>query len=369
MESLLKNLVLLIANKLNDRDILSLSRVNKRYNDIIKRNFKQYYAVFTEYYDLILLIENTHQDFRKIVSRKKIEYYRYNRFLVPYINQSVWIMTYCFSWMDRKRWKSTNYFGLYPDCCTAKNNLINQWQKEFDLTEKFINDINKSLELPQKNSNVEKYSVVDRSWHSVFKATILKLNTSSTFDLAMAGHWNELLGKKISAQFMNELMAKNLHYKTLDNGSRPFVVICIKTNVVVYYKETYNTKCYYPVVANYRNVARVLPGICPHSPNDIGNSVLLDLGNNLYVFIGDKVYQFCTPGGDIITKYHSLIGNNGVPYPIAESTNNIYSMSDFEYVNKSKFVNFNDWPKAYSEYSESDAIPMPQFRIIRERVV
>jgi hypothetical protein len=59
-----------------------------------------------------------------------------------------------------------------------------------------------------------------------------------------------------------------------------------------------------------------------------GNSVLLKIQDNRYVFVGDCIYEFDTLDGDVIVDYHSLVGNNDVPYPVALGEKYAYFMLD-----------------------------------------
>ena len=53
--------------------------------------------------------------------------------------------------------------------------------------------------------------------------------------------------------------------------------------------------------------------------NGYGNSVLINTKNNEYIFICSDIIKFTTK--DKITKYHSPIGNNSVPYPYGTDKN------------------------------------------------
>lgn len=56
----------------------------------------------------------------------------------------------------------------------------------------------------------------------------------------------------------------------------------------------------------------------------MGNSILLQLTRKKYVYVGSKLYEFTTDKP--IIQYYSYMGNSGVPYPIAVSTDTIYLM-------------------------------------------
>ena len=66
-----------------------------------------------------------------------------------------------------------------------------------------------------------------------------------------------------------------------------------------------------------------------------GNSILLHLKENQYLFIGHEMYQFTTQ--DEIIKFCSPIGNNDVPYPFAQSKENVYFMLDQKFIPQKYF--------------------------------
>lgn len=82
-------------------------------------------------------------------------------------------------------------------------------------------------------------------------------------------------------------------------------------------------------------------------PAYAGNSILLRIGHLRYVYIGETVYEFSTD--ERITKYHSPVGNNDVPYPTADGPTKTYFMLDMKYVpnDKIKKIERND---AYQYY-------------------
>lgn len=70
-----------------------------------------------------------------------------------------------------------------------------------------------------------------------------------------------------------------------------------------------------------------------------GNSLLADLGAGRYVFVGEQIYEFTLAPGDVIEAYHSPIGNNDVPYPVAVGKEHLYFllMGDYKYVPRALF--------------------------------
>ncbi len=70
-----------------------------------------------------------------------------------------------------------------------------------------------------------------------------------------------------------------------------------------------------------------------------GNSVLAELAAGRYVFVGEQIYEFHLAAGDVIEAYHSPIGNNDVPYPVAVGAKYLYFllMGDHVYVPRELF--------------------------------
>jgi len=82
-------------------------------------------------------------------------------------------------------------------------------------------------------------------------------------------------------------------------------------------------------------------------PAEPGNSILVRIGNMRYVYIGHMIYEFSTD--ERITKYHSPVGNNDVPYPTADAPTKTYFMLDMKYVPNDKIKKI-DRKDAYQYY-------------------
>ena len=162
-------------------------------------------------------------------------------------------------------------------------------------------------------------------------------------------------------------------YRILDNGSYPFMVYQESPNVVSIYRrplcyktdfenyEVNNLPAKYSVLAKrYNNVDAVFPGTAERD-EDVGNSVLLRLTAGQYVFIGDRrVYEFSTPNNDPILEYHSIVGNNAVPYPVAVGRKNVYFMLDRKFIPRHDFPqDYADWPNAYPYFYRSEQLARP----------
>ena len=81
---------------------------------------------------------------------------------------------------------------------------------------------------------------------------------------------------------------------------------------------------------------RILPGIDLDDPENIGNTVLLELSHNTYFCIkGREPFLFKTE--DRIEEYFSPVGPNDVPYPFALGTENVYLMIDQKFTSRKNF--------------------------------
>jgi len=162
-------------------------------------------------------------------------------------------------------------------------------------------------------------------------------------------------------------------YYTHDNGAKPFEVtfsgdvVDIYTTSLPPYAEQPKHAEYTIHVKRYTNVKRLLVG--KSVPGDdayasfpgnkrkasrfgLGNSVLVDLGKKRYVFVGHTVQEFTTD--EPIQEFHSMVGNNDVPYPLAVGKENVYFLLDNKYVSRKYFDGFpekHSWAlDAYSRF-------------------
>jgi hypothetical protein len=129
----------------------------------------------------------------------------------------------------------------------------------------------------------------------------------------------------------------NKKYYPHDNGGRPFLVIITKETIKVYagiYDFSREENKYDAHVLTIKNYAGYWVGthdsIYLGAKWARGNSILVKLTNHQYISIGWNIYQFET--ADEIYDYHSEVGNNDVPYPIALGTQNTYFMIESGYV-------------------------------------
>ena len=89
----------------------------------------------------------------------------------------------------------------------------------------------------------------------------------------------------------------------------------------------------------------------------VGNSILVHIGpdgdGERYCFIGESVYEFTAP--DRITEFHSYVGNNDVPYPIAASESRIHFMiNSADHVDRNLFPEDGELWDAYSWFYDRE---------------
>lgn len=143
-------------------------------------------------------------------------------------------------------------------------------------------------------------------------------------------------------------------YYTLNNGIRPFKVVISGKNCKIYTLDDEYTK----LAKEYKTVSKVFVGKSipgddmyasyPKNPSKakkegLGNSILLKFGQNKYCFVGHVIYEFKTKKP--IKEFHSIVGRNAVPYPLALTDDNVYFFLENRFVPRK---NFEEFPKKYS---------------------
>lgn len=122
-----------------------------------------------------------------------------------------------------------------------------------------------------------------------------------------------------------------------DNGGFPFKVVIYGNGLDIFtYSGTLNgefdddddDKNYNTLVKSYRNLTEIFipKGIDEEgelSPDLEGNNILAHISEHKYVMIGSCIYEFETKNEKIL-EFHSQVGNNDVPYPLAVGENNVY---------------------------------------------
>jgi hypothetical protein len=132
-------------------------------------------------------------------------------------------------------------------------------------------------------------------------------------------------------------------YLTHHNRERLFLVTIDSTKKTAsIYKKTKRAvinaqndhKLYSKLIKTYKYEQVFIGRDGLQKPTYPGNSILLRIGNLRYVYVGEMVYEFSTD--ERITKYHSPVGNNDVPYPTADAPTKTYFMLDRKYVPNDK---------------------------------
>jgi hypothetical protein len=84
-----------------------------------------------------------------------------------------------------------------------------------------------------------------------------------------------------------------------------------------------------------------------------GNTILAQISKHGYVFIGDEIYEFSTV--ETIEYFVSPVGNSGVGYPVATSTNLVYLLGEKKVMKKSDFpvgYDLDDAPRFYYDHMQ-----------------
>ena len=101
-----------------------------------------------------------------------------------------------------------------------------------------------------------------------------------------------------------------------------------------------------------------------------GSSVLLQTSKSRYVFVGGREAYAFTATNDSILKFHSLVGNSAVPYPVAVGKEFVYMMLDHVKVPKHHFRG-TDLRDAYGTYYKKkldrEATPMGRVTVYKRR--
>lgn len=160
-------------------------------------------------------------------------------------------------------------------------------------------------------------------------------------------------------------------YEIHDNRSTPFIA-CVepgKKQLTVYkaVPEDESARHWKMLPADnlysvhYRNVfiGDNVNGLKDHAKKGTGkgNSILAEVGVGRYVFVGEQVYEFSVATGDVIEAYHSPIGNNDVPYPVAVGKEHLYFllMGDYCYVPRALFDLKGDLYRQFYDMTRTEA--------------
>jgi len=137
----------------------------------------------------------------------------------------------------------------------------------------------------------------------------------------------------VKSYFPASKVTSNKKYYVHDNGGRPFLVIVSRLEINVYaglYDYISKNVTYQTLILTVKKYAGYWIGT-HKTPSSMakwarGNTILIKVENKKYIFVGDEVFSFETT--DDIYDYHSEVGNNDVPYPIALGTDNLYFMTE-----------------------------------------
>lgn len=319
--------VVYIANKLSDKDILSISSTSRKFNALIRKYFNEYlYVQLKNHYDHtgILLIEKNHDMYDYIYERIHRGFYdmvSYGKFLSLNTQPITYVYSFSYRLMkDDYRWeyyrtkdlihkrlldnifKYGNHRRTYSDIRLCIKDMYTQLNTEFTEHTKhykeslfgnydiknendLLEDVRSSMDcewLSDKMTRVYKWANLRDSYIQIF---IYKFQTTTRkeFDIQLRGYMNELVGIYPPKYQRSGLV----EYITHDNGGRPFKVVDLKeTCNAVILKNSWNNDIndeYKEWVCTYI-YQRMLIGRCdPRLPNDTfnGNSVLIHLAESV----------------------------------------------------------------------------------------
>jgi hypothetical protein len=193
---------------------------------------------------------------------------------------------------------------------------------------------------------------------------------------------------------MSRKKVNNQIFYTLDNGGYPFKIIirtknkCKEVDVLKgsyvedddpHVKKAEKNNMVYDYLFTFKKIRKVFVGRSSKSLGLVagkkfdGNSILLKQTPYDYIYIGDCIFSFTTEKDEII-KYHSPVGNNGVPYPFAISKQNTYLMlhsstpfegikTTFQCINRRYYALTSSIEKPLDPYSDFYKNP-PKINII-----
>lgn len=220
----------------------------------------------------------------------------------------------------------------------------------------------------QKNVDISTHGLIDNLNHPGYIRYWLDVNTfEENWKKIPDGYTSKQIPKYYEKDYYDpskiELLPNNSeyllikekyghlpHFKTLNNGGHFFLYyVDFENNNIYIFKnenEIEDSKYYLKKkitdqfieenkwffiknVCNYMNVMKIYIGKSPaNSPNDDGNTTLLQIRENEYVFIGCQITHFKVQEGHTIKEYVSTVGNADVPYAFAIDNFNWYYLFD-----------------------------------------
>jgi hypothetical protein len=132
----------------------------------------------------------------------------------------------------------------------------------------------------------------------------------------------------------SKMSKRNKIYIIRDNGGSPFKVTCNEEEITIQkmHKTTTDTKpTYEKPFKHIKKFEGYWPGFDASLYSENGNSILVKIKDNKYIHIGYIIYAFETHD-DTIIDFIAWMGPNGVPYPLAFGTRNIYFLLEELYL-------------------------------------
>ena len=197
MEKLIKNLILYICKHINDKDIISLSRVNKRYHKILREEYVEYLII------LKMLDNRNHRN-----CKGQIEKIGYEKFLQ--------------SNPENIKKPIVEYFESLGSI--DKYNPSDQ-QKHIDSITHKLGD--------ESKKNIQVYIDDTTYLISIIKLDAINAN-ATTKNLIMDGYWRTLLGKQKNIQYILDKFRNYPMYLTDKIKTGSYLIILRERDVYIY---------------------------------------------------------------------------------------------------------------------------------------
>lgn len=429
MFSLPKDVLLIICDNLDCKNLGRLKQTCKFFNTLINEKFCEYVAVMNKYTNVLyLIVEKIHPDFQKVIDNKSLFVsgsYKLFRFLsrknvIFYMQFTYELYKGKLYFGDRRNLSSSEVKNqkqkqllknatyefaknTLQDCIELSRSILNKEilpiLKENDIEiSRFLNyncsekDVKGGIYLSLEQG-VEHFcnQLKDIDEDGIYAAVLyttcditgvpvessiieFKLPGKGKIYIPLLGYYNTIIDNRLTNDEYCNLVESCKVYTTQDNGSEPFQVVNSENvneniNIVTilthlehnYYgsedEDEDEKEKYLYVVGRYENVIDIMVGKDLDNKIWDGSAVLIQIKSEndkfRYVHIGTTVYEFST--SELITKFHSRMGNNTVTDPIGESENYVYFMrNDMKKVKKSVMGLDTDWYNSYYLFYQLD---------------
>jgi len=161
-------------------------------------------------------------------------------------------------------------------------------------------------------------------------------------------------------------------YIIRDNGGEPFKITINKDEILIQKATNHSSEIQY--AKPFKRITKFkgyYPGFDPSLYEENGNSILIKVTNNKYIHVGYIIYSF--KASDEITDFLAWMGQNGIPYPLAFGTQNVYFLLENVYVPNDKLetpLTIANGEKLYQEMypnMKKISLPVMEYKLISAR--